>query len=71
MGDSMTFFYRRLPPFARRKSGVRVSMDTLKAKDSLDGDASHNRCSLLPFRLLVLGFGPSVGQYRARGEKEE
>ncbi|KAH8963967.1 hypothetical protein BDL97_04G039000 [Sphagnum fallax] len=42
VGDSMTFFFRRIPPLSRRKSGVQVLVDQVAAKDCEDGDTAHN-----------------------------
>ncbi|KAL3676334.1 hypothetical protein R1sor_026282 [Riccia sorocarpa] len=58
VGDSMTFFYRRLPPLSRRKSMILVSFDEKAAKSCEDGDASHNREQQLILRsgdVLVFG----------------
>jgi hypothetical protein len=38
----MTFFFRRIPPLSRRKSGVQVLVDQVAAKDCEDGDTAHN-----------------------------
>ncbi|CAM6085545.1 unnamed protein product [Calypogeia fissa] len=43
IGDSMTFFYRRFPPYSRRKSGVSISVDEEAVRSCEDGDAAHNR----------------------------
>lgn len=43
VGDAMTFFYRRLPPLSRRKSGVMVRVDSEAARGCEDGDAANNR----------------------------
>ncbi|KAG6546123.1 hypothetical protein Mapa_012157 [Marchantia paleacea] len=43
LGDSMTFFYRRIPPLSRRKSKIYTSVDEKAAKSCEDGDVSHNR----------------------------
>jgi len=43
VGDSMTFFYRRVPPQSRRKSGVQIIVDESAAKTCKDGDTAHNR----------------------------
>lgn len=43
VGDSMTFFYRRLPPLSRRKSGVQIVVDKVAAKNCEHGDIAHNR----------------------------
>lgn len=44
VGDSMTFFFRRLPPIHRRKSGVMVRIDDPEADlQSALGDSAHNQ----------------------------
>jgi hypothetical protein len=43
VGDSMTFFYRRVPPQSRRKSGIQIVVDESAAKTCKDGDTAHNR----------------------------
>ncbi|KAL2608428.1 hypothetical protein R1flu_027001 [Riccia fluitans] len=58
VGDSMTFFYRRLPPLSRRKSMIYVSVDEKAAKNCVDGDTAHNREQQLILRsgdVLVFG----------------
>ncbi|KAG0611445.1 hypothetical protein M758_7G141600 [Ceratodon purpureus] len=42
VGDSMTFFYRRVPPQSRRKSGVQIVVDESAAKTCKDGDTAYN-----------------------------
>lgn len=42
VGDSMTFFYRRVPPQSRRKSGIQIVVDESAAKTCKDGDTAHN-----------------------------
>eukprot|EP00850_Spirogloea_muscicola_P002278 SM000008S22367 [mRNA] locus=s8:1207457:1209665:- [translate_table: standard] len=55
IGDSMTFFFRRLPPLSRRKSGVMVKVTREAQSDSVDGDAAHN-----PEREILLQSGDVV-----------
>lgn len=44
VGDSMSFFFRRLPPMHRRKSGVMVRIDDAEADlQSALGDSAHNQ----------------------------
>lgn len=45
VGDSMTFFYRRVPPQSRRKSGIQIVVDESAALNCKDGDTAHNRYS--------------------------
>eukprot|EP00897_Mesotaenium_endlicherianum_P009221 jgi/Mesen1/8327/ME000457S07523 len=67
----MSFFYRRLPPLYRRRSGVRVQVDEAAARSCRDGDAAHNREHIVVLESGdVLVFGKSRLVYHGTSESK-